>query len=55
MFQSWEHKALTDLAEAIGVEDVDDYPSDSFDLIWTVPYKYKEITSITSEDCPGLD
>jgi hypothetical protein len=26
-----------------------------FDLIWTDPYPYSEITAQTSEQCPGLD
>ncbi|EAW08073.1 putative phosphoglycerate mutase family protein [Aspergillus clavatus NRRL 1] len=28
---------------------------DSFDLIWTAPFPYEEITDIRSEGCPGLD
>ena len=27
----------------------------SFNLIWTDPYPYNNITAITSENCPGLD
>jgi hypothetical protein len=26
-----------------------------FDLIWTIPYPYEEVTNIESEFCPGLD
>ncbi|KAI0517336.1 putative phosphoglycerate mutase family protein [Xylaria bambusicola] len=51
----WQHGELSSLAEKLGADDVDDYPSDSYDLIWTQPYPYKEITSVTSENCPGLD
>lgn len=52
---SWEHSTLTDLAEALGAKHVEDYPDDAFDLIWTLPPKYKKVTSTTSEHCPGLD
>lgn len=52
---SWEHKQLNNLAEALGADDVDNYPDDSYDLIWTDPYDWTEITSVTSENCPGLD
>ncbi|KAF5000632.1 hypothetical protein FDECE_11169 [Fusarium decemcellulare] len=51
----WEHKRLNNLVEALGADDVDNYPSDRFDIIWTDPPKYKEITAETSENCPGLD
>jgi hypothetical protein len=27
----------------------------SYNLIWTDPSPYKDITSVTSENCPGLD
>lgn len=27
----------------------------SFNLIWTDPTPYKDITATTSENCPGLD
>lgn len=30
-------------------------PFNRFDLIWTDPSPYTEITQITSERCPGLD
>jgi hypothetical protein len=26
-----------------------------FDLIWTIPYPYEEVTDIESEFCPSLD
>ncbi|KAL9058444.1 MAG: hypothetical protein Q9162_001739 [Coniocarpon cinnabarinum] len=51
----WEHKRLTDIAEALGDNDAPDYPDDRFDVIWTLPPDYQEITEEASEDCPGLD
>ncbi|CAI7646413.1 unnamed protein product [Penicillium palitans] len=51
----WEHDALTDIAETLGVKDAPSYPDDSFDIIWTLPGPYKKITAKTSEHCPGLD
>ncbi|KAI0200562.1 hypothetical protein F4808DRAFT_155113 [Astrocystis sublimbata] len=51
----WEHKALNNIAEELGAMDVDSYPSESYDLIWTQPYDYNKITDIRSEACPGLD
>ncbi|KAL1891992.1 hypothetical protein Sste5346_007336 [Sporothrix stenoceras] len=51
----WEHDELTNIAEKLGADNVEDYPDDSFNLIWTQPYDYSKITSITSENCPGLD
>lgn len=51
----WEHDQLNNLAEELGANDVDNYPDDSYDLIWTQPYDYKKITDVTSESCPGLD
>lgn len=53
--RSWEHKELNNLVEALGADDVDNYPDDRYDLIWTVPYDWTEITAETSEDCAGLD
>ncbi|KFG79890.1 putative phosphoglycerate mutase family protein [Metarhizium anisopliae] len=51
----WEHKALRDIAEALGADNVKDYPKKRFDEIWIDPYPYSEITDIVSENCPGLD
>jgi hypothetical protein len=31
------------------------YPSDRFDIIWTVQAPYVEIASVTSETAPVLD
>lgn len=52
---SWEHKRLRDVAKALGAKRVQKYPKKAFDLIYTLPPKYKEITEITSENCRGLD
>jgi hypothetical protein len=51
----WKHTQLNTIAEALGASDVSQYPSGSYNLIWTDPYPYSEITSVTSENCPGLD
>ncbi|KAH6885932.1 hypothetical protein B0T10DRAFT_563913 [Thelonectria olida] len=51
----WEHDELNNIAEALGADDVDNYPDDRYDIIWTDPYPYSDITSETSENCPGLD
>lgn len=32
-----------------------EYPSDRFDIIWTVAKPYDEIVAVTSEAVPGLD
>ncbi|KAK9244577.1 hypothetical protein V1506DRAFT_540875 [Lipomyces tetrasporus] len=60
----WEHDQLAKIAEAIGVKKYATtsglngkitYPDNRFDLIWMVPKPYKEITSVLSENVPGLD
>ncbi|PIG83073.1 phosphoglycerate mutase family protein [Aspergillus arachidicola] len=51
----WQHEALTDIVKKLGAKDAPEYPSDRFDLIWTDPSPYTEITETTSEQCPGLD
>ncbi|OAA34618.1 hypothetical protein NOR_08376 [Metarhizium rileyi] len=51
----WEHKALRDIAEELGADNVKDYPKKRFDEIWIDPYPYSKITDIVSENCPGLD
>ncbi|OJJ29795.1 hypothetical protein ASPWEDRAFT_46559 [Aspergillus wentii DTO 134E9] len=51
----WEHKKLTDIVEELGDDDAPDYPDDRFDVIWTDPSPYSDITDKTSEKCPGLD
>jgi hypothetical protein len=60
----WEHGQLADIVQALGVKEYSGnsgwtgeikYPSERFDLIWTVPPPYKEITSVTSEGVEKLD
>ncbi|KAJ5151654.1 hypothetical protein N7492_009949, partial [Penicillium capsulatum] len=51
----WEHHALTDIVKKLGDKDAPEYPSSSFDIIWTDPSPYDKITDKTSEKCPGLD
>jgi 16S rRNA G966 N2-methylase RsmD len=51
----WEHDALHDIVKKLGNDNAPDYPGDHFDLIWTDPPKYKKISDVTSENCPGLD
>lgn len=52
---SWEHSELTNIADAMGINKAPTYPDDSFNLIWTSPAPHTAVTSITSENCPGLD
>ncbi|RYP51344.1 hypothetical protein DL768_003348 [Monosporascus sp. mg162] len=51
----WQHGEMKTVAKRLGAKGVKDYPDDRFDLVWTLPYDYKEIVSIESENCPGLD
>ncbi|PWY66780.1 hypothetical protein BO70DRAFT_433096 [Aspergillus heteromorphus CBS 117.55] len=51
----WEHGELKKIVKKLGDDNPPTYPSDRFDLIWTDPSPYTNITDITSEDCPGLD
>lgn len=46
---------LTDIVQALGVDDAPDYPDGRYDVIWTLSKKYKHIKEETSENCPGLD
>lgn len=48
----WEHKMLSDIADKLGVDDLD-YPSDRFDIVFQL-YDGK-MQRIFSEKCPGLD
>jgi hypothetical protein len=52
---SWQHGQMNNILEALGAEDIENYPEDRYDVIWTVPSPYDEITAETSENCPGLD
>ncbi|KUJ18966.1 putative phosphoglycerate mutase family protein [Mollisia scopiformis] len=51
----WEHGQLTNIVDALGDNNAPTYPDGSFNIIWTDPSPYSSITSMTSEDCPGLD
>ncbi|KIP03789.1 hypothetical protein PHLGIDRAFT_76998 [Phlebiopsis gigantea 11061_1 CR5-6] len=53
MLVVWDTETLPDIAEALGANDVPDYPSKRWDLIWTI--QQNVIQAQTSEDCPGLD
>lgn len=46
---------MNNILEALGAEDIENYPEDRYDVIWTVPSPYDEITAENSENCPGLD
>ncbi|KAK7223425.1 hypothetical protein V2G26_011428 [Clonostachys chloroleuca] len=51
----WQHGQMNNILEALGAEDIENYPEDRYDVIWTVPSPYDEITAENSENCPGLD
>ncbi|KAJ5223952.1 phosphoglycerate mutase family protein [Penicillium chermesinum] len=51
----WEHDALHDIAKKLGDDNAPHYDGDDFDIIWTDPSPYDDITSKDSENCPGLD
>jgi len=60
----WEHGQLTDITKELGIKSYAPesgwsgkvkYPSDRFDLIWTVNPPYKKIDNVTSEGVEGLD
>ncbi|KAF2092654.1 putative phosphoglycerate mutase family protein [Rhizodiscina lignyota] len=51
----WEHDALHDIVKALGDKNAPKYDSDDYDIIWTDPYPYSDITDKSSENCPGLD
>ncbi|CAG8933916.1 unnamed protein product [Penicillium salamii] len=51
----WEHDALTDIVKELGDKNAPSYPDDSFNIIWTDPSPYSDITAETSENCAGLD
>lgn len=47
----WEHHALTDIAAALGVSAPPDYPSDSFDQMWTVNLTEGRPLTVGDEHC----
>lgn len=46
---------MKEIVEELGSDHVPEYPEDRFDLIWTLPFPYDNITAVRSEGCPGLD
>ncbi|KAE8144741.1 phosphoglycerate mutase family protein [Aspergillus avenaceus] len=52
---AWRHGKMAELAEDLGIEEPPEYPEDRFDLLWTMPFPYDNITNIQSEECPELD
>ncbi|KAE8375064.1 hypothetical protein BDV26DRAFT_268547 [Aspergillus bertholletiae] len=52
---SWRHGKMRQMVQALGYDEPPEYPHDRFDLIWTIPFPYDNITDIRSEDCPLLD
>lgn len=51
----WEHDALSDIVAALGDSNPPSYPDDSYNIIWTDPPNYDDVTAQTNECCPGLD
>ena len=57
---SWQHGQMNNIVEELGAKDIQKYPEERFDLIWTIPPPYKDITNAeisnaASQNCPGLD
>ncbi|THC98333.1 hypothetical protein EYZ11_002194 [Aspergillus tanneri] len=52
---SWRHGKMKQIVKDLGYEDPPEYPEDRYDLIWTLPFPYDNITDIRSEGCPDLD
>ncbi|KAE8352464.1 hypothetical protein BDV28DRAFT_135134 [Aspergillus coremiiformis] len=52
---AWRHGKMKKLVRALGYDDPPRYPDNRFDLVWTIPFPYNNITDIRSEECPGLD
>ena len=50
----WEHHNLQGIVEALGDSNAPSYPDDAFNIIWTDPSPYTDITSMTTENCPGI-
>lgn len=48
----WEHHALSDIAEELGVKGLT-YPSERFDLVWQI--NDGKLLRTFSEECPRLD
>ncbi|OGE57761.1 hypothetical protein PENARI_c001G03098 [Penicillium arizonense] len=52
---AWRHTNMGGIEEALGAYEPIEYPDDRFDLIWTDPWPYGNVTQVESEGCPGLD
>ncbi|KAF3020348.1 hypothetical protein E8E15_002422 [Penicillium rubens] len=52
---AWRHSTMGEIEKELGALEPIEYPDGRFDLIWTDPWPYGNITSIRSEECPGLD
>lgn len=51
---------MNNIVEELGAKDIPNYPEERFDLIWTIPPPYKDVTNAEisnagSQNCPGLD
>ncbi|CAL5867352.1 uncharacterized protein PFLUO_LOCUS1568 [Penicillium psychrofluorescens] len=55
MLICWRHGRMREIEMLLGVLELLEYPSNRFDLIWTTPYPYNNITDVRDEECPGLD
>ncbi|CAI7580846.1 unnamed protein product [Penicillium glandicola] len=52
---AWRHSNMGGIEEELGALEPIEYPDERFDLIWTDPWPYGNVTSIKSEGCLGLD
>ncbi|KAJ5130785.1 60S ribosome biogenesis protein Rrp14 [Penicillium bovifimosum] len=52
---SWRHGKMDKIEEELGALEPIEYPEDRYDLIWTDPWPYGNVTNVKSEECPGLD
>jgi hypothetical protein len=41
---SWEHKVIPSLAEALGIENAPQWPSNTFDRVWEIDYRLNEVS-----------
>ncbi|KAG2418414.1 hypothetical protein HFD88_001515 [Aspergillus terreus] len=52
---AWRHSQMKKIVRDLGDKHAPQYPDERFDLIWTIPHPYDNITDVRSEACPGLD
>ncbi|TPR01635.1 Major Facilitator Superfamily protein [Aspergillus niger] len=52
---SWRHGKMREIVQELGYEDPPEYPEDRFDLIWTIPFPYNNITDIQSEEWSNIN